>query len=215
MWQLLWLAGFGLAYLMMRLLRRFVDFVVPHCAAVTAISTCIAAGPAGARPRRVAGVRAPFAQSRTKLSAAASRLTTLAARMDTVTPMHPVGTMLWAAATSLRGHLQGVASLASPMPGEVRQTLEHAIVLIIGPRTRADYAAISGHLRGFDGGGAPLPEIRIVADGRWSTLVGRVVTFLETYSRLTAAVWAITTALAVAYLIATGRLNLSNIQIQK
>ncbi len=214
-WQLLWPAGIILAFLMMRLLRRLVDLLAPHCAAVTAVSACLVAPPASNRSRRVAGVRVPFVLSRARLFAAAGKLTTLAARMDTAAPMHPVGTMLWAAATRLRGHLHGVASLASPVPGEVRQTLEHAMVLIIGPRTRADYAAISGRLAGFDGGGEPRPEIRTVASGRWSTLVGRTVTFLETYSRLTTAAWAILTALAVGYLIATGRLNLSDIQIQK
>jgi hypothetical protein len=136
-------------------------------------------------------------------------------RIDAGSPLHPVASVIRGCAVYIRRFLARTDSLAAALPADLVNVLDQAVVVIAGPRRRQLLQQLAKEVSAFGVDGAPQAVLRSAAPSRWSELIGRTADSLDRYSRVVTPAWTLFTFGAVVVLIATGRLDLTSIQIQK
>jgi hypothetical protein len=105
-------------------------------------------------------------------------------------------------------------SLVSSLPLRVTDVVREAIVVIAGPRDYGIYPHLARSVSAFGVDGVPVAELRSRTTGWWMGLVERMAQLLETYAKLFAALWALFALAVVIALLATGRLQLTDMQLK-
>ncbi|MFE2750522.1 hypothetical protein ACFXGA_00810 [Actinosynnema sp. NPDC059335] len=212
----LWFGGIALGAMVALLLKRLVVVRMPAADAAVALHRCLnpSDGPRGGATRH-SGIVDPFGQQRVRLERATRTLEAIGLRMDLVRHHHPVASVLHGCAHYLRRFGARTDSLTPNCPADVQQVLRDAIAVVAGA-VRPDFLHRVGRAVGaFDEEGMPESSLRARAPGRWASLVARMADSVDKYARLGNSVWAVVVLLVIAYLLATGKLDPTKIQIQK
>jgi hypothetical protein len=163
---------------------------------------------------RVRGIPNPLARKRSNLTRIAASLTSLGWGIDGHTPPHPIATLLFAVAWKIRNDLAQPQSLVATHDAFMKEVLRHALITISGPHDRNNYIHMAKALRAYENS-LPRPELRSGRPSRWTFILTRSAEVLEPYYRLIAAVYSISITAVVVYLILTGRISLSSIELQR
>jgi hypothetical protein len=208
------IGGLILARVVANKLRAAINRLYPLPQTIVAMSKFLYGQPQYSHSE-VAGVPYRHAGQRWMLLNAAHLILALGRRVDVQAPSHPVATVIMGASHYLRTYLASAESLESLDRSRVREIVKLTVAAVSGPRSDSVFTELAELVEAFENDGSPKRFLREHSLTGWTHLVRNFGNTIEIYAKPVLVFWNLVIIAIAVYLIATGKINLATIQLQR